>query len=185
MRKQVFGRQLGRDANERKALFKGLISSLILHERIKTTEEKAKAIKDLADKIITKAKKGEGSARRLLQGELSKDAINKLIINIAPRFEKRQGGYTRLVKIGKRFSDNASMVLMEWTEERKIKDQPSSGAQVEGNSPPKTDQPLAEKIKNLEEVKDKDNQRTSVENKTATTKGKKLLKASSRRTKKK
>ena len=116
MRKNVFGRHLKRDTNERKALFKGLISSLILHERIKTTEEKAKSIKALADKIITKAKKGEEKARRLLQGQLPKKAIDKVIFKIAPRFDKRQGGYTRIVRIGRRFSDNASVVLMEWVE---------------------------------------------------------------------
>lgn len=116
MRKNVFGRHFKRDTNERKALFKGLISSLVLNGRIKTTEEKAKAIKALADKIITKAKKGEAKARYFLQSQLPKKAIEKVISEIAPKFSKRQGGYTRIIRIGGRFSDNASMVLMEWTE---------------------------------------------------------------------
>jgi len=126
MKKNVFGRQFKRDTDERKALFKGLISSLILHERINTTEEKAKSIKALADKIITKAKKGEEKARYLLQGLLPKQAIDKVIFKIAPRFEKRHSGYTRIVRIGRRFSDNASVVLMEWTEQDKIKNQKSN-----------------------------------------------------------
>ena len=115
MRKNVFGRQFKRDKNERKALFKGLISSLILHGRIKTTEDKAKAIRADVDKIITKAKKGEAMARNLLQGKLPKREVEKVILEIAPRFNGRQGGYTRNIRIGRRFSDNAQMVLMEWT----------------------------------------------------------------------
>jgi len=141
MRKNVFGRQFKRDKNERTALFKGLISSLILHERIKTTEDKAKAIRGQVDKIITKAKsgsqtssdlakatsdlakakKGEAIARNLLQGKLPKREIEKVIHEIAPRFKDRQGGYTRIIRIGRRFSDNAQMVLMEWTEQNEVK----------------------------------------------------------------
>ncbi len=123
MRKNIFGRQFKRDANERKALFKGLISSLILHNRIKTTEEKAKSIKGEVDKIITKAKKGEGYARYLLQSQLSQGAIERVISQIAPRFSQRQGGYTRIIRIGRRFSDNAPMALMEWTEGNEIKNE--------------------------------------------------------------
>jgi len=115
MRKNVFGRQFKRDKNERTALFKGLISSLVLHGRIKTTEEKAKAIRTDVDKIITTAKKGEAIARNLLQGKLPKREIEKVIHEIVPRFKERQGGYTRIIRIGRRFSDNAQMVLMEWT----------------------------------------------------------------------
>lgn len=121
MRKNVFGRQFKRDKNERTALFKGLISSLVLHERIKTTEDKAKAIKGEVDKIITKAKKGEALARHLLQKQLPKKEIEKVILEIAPRFNGRQGGYTRIIRIGRRFSDNAQMVLMEWTEQNEVK----------------------------------------------------------------
>lgn len=115
MRKNVFGRQFKRDTNERKALFKSLISSLVLTGRIKTTEEKAKAIRGDVDKIITKAKKGE-IARRILQSYLFRDAVDKVISDIAPRFLDRLGGYSRITKMGRRLSDNASMVLMEWVE---------------------------------------------------------------------
>ena len=121
MRKNVFGRHFKRDKNERRSLFKGLISSLILRERIKTTEEKAKAIKGEVDKIITKAKKGEALARHLLQKQLPKKEIEKLILEIAPRFNGRQGGYTRIIRIGRRRSDNAPMVLMEWTVQSEVK----------------------------------------------------------------
>lgn len=115
MRKQVFGRQLKRDTNERKALFKGLASSLVIHERIETTEEKAKAIKGYVEKMVTKAKNNDATqAHRLLQAHLTNDALKKLLSDVAPRFADRQGGYTRIIKLGNRFSDNASMALIEW-----------------------------------------------------------------------
>ena len=115
MRKNVFGRQFKRDKNQRKALFKGLLSALVLHERIKTTHAKAKAIKADADKLVTKAKKGGIVAYKALEPDLPHDAVKKLIDEIAPRFADRQGGYTRITKIGTRGKDNASMAMMEWT----------------------------------------------------------------------
>jgi large subunit ribosomal protein L17 len=116
MRKNVFGRQFKRDANERKALFKGLMSSLVLDERIQTTEEKAKAIKSKVEKLVTKARVGDRHAESLLQPYLNAEAVKKMMTQVAPRFTNRQGGYTRIIKVGNRFSDNASMVLMEWVE---------------------------------------------------------------------
>jgi len=116
MKKNVFGRKLKRDKNERTALFKSLISSLVLNEKIKTTESKAKAIKPEIDKLVTKAKKGENSARNVLQKSLSQPAVEKMINQIGPRFSKRAGGYTRIIKLGKRFGDDAPTVMLEWTE---------------------------------------------------------------------
>lgn len=116
MRKNVFGRKFKRDTNERKAFFKGLISSLVLNERIKTTEARAKAIKSDADKIITKAKKNKDSAKRSLGALLNKEALEKLINDLAPRFANRNGGYTRIIRIGKRLGDDAMEVIIEWTE---------------------------------------------------------------------
>ncbi|MEK9178491.1 MAG: 50S ribosomal protein L17 [Patescibacteria group bacterium] len=121
MRKNVFGRKFKRDKNERSALFKSLLSSLVLNERIKTTEQKAKAIKAEADKLVTKAKGQESQARKLLAQYLTPSAMNKMISNIAPGFKDRNGGYTRIVRVGNRFSDNASMVVMEWVERSEIK----------------------------------------------------------------
>lgn len=117
MKKQVFGRQLKRDIDERKALFKGLVSSLTMHERIETTEEKAKSIRAHVEKLVTKAKKNDSvHARNLLQAYLTHEALQKMLTDIAPRFVDRPGGYTRILKIGRRFSDSASMVVMEWVE---------------------------------------------------------------------
>src|SRR3989344_3597292 len=113
MRKNVFGRKFKRDANERKALFKSLISALILNGSIKTTLAKAKAIKGDVDKIVNKAKKGGREALYLLQTSLNKNEIKK-IIDIAPMFSDRSSGYAKMVKLGRRFSDNAAMVQMEW-----------------------------------------------------------------------
>lgn len=127
MRKNVFGRQFSRDTNERKSLFKSLISSLILDESIKTTLEKAKAIKGDVDKIVNKGKLGNERLKiQLLQKSLGKDAMNKIIHDIAPRFKDRSSGYTSIIKLGRRFSDNAAMVLMEWVVKPEIKDEKSN-----------------------------------------------------------
>ena len=115
MRKNVFGRQFKRDANERKALFKNLLTSLVLHDRIRTTEAKAKAIKGKADKLITKARKGGMAAEKALHADINQDAVTKVINSIAGRFADRQGGYTRIIRDSKRVADNAQMVYLEWT----------------------------------------------------------------------
>lgn len=133
MKKNVFGRKFKRDVNERKALFKSLISSLVLNGRIKTTEAKAKGIKGEVDKIITKAKNKGEKARILLASQLTSPAIDKLIKEIAPGFSKRPGGYTRILKIGKRFGDDARMVLMEFVERDQLS-VPSSQLSEKGKS---------------------------------------------------
>ena len=114
MKKHVFGRHFKRDANERKALFKNLLTSLVMEERIITTEAKAKAIKGAADKLVTKAKKGGPDAFRSLAPDVRYDAVTKLVNTIAPRFTDRNGGYTRIIRIGHRVADNAPQVVMEW-----------------------------------------------------------------------
>lgn len=116
MKKNVFGRKLKRDNKERKALFKSLMSSLVIHEKIVTTEAKAKAIRAEIDKLVTKAKSGKNSAKAVLEKSLSRPAFEKMLKEIGPRFAKRQGGYTRLIKLGKRFGDDAPVVVMEWTD---------------------------------------------------------------------
>lgn len=116
MRKNVFGRQFKRDRNERKAFFKSLLSSLVLNDSISTTEARAKAIKQDADKLITKAKKGGLHAYRLVEPRLTPEAVKRLLTSVAPRFEKRNGGYTRIIKTGNRLKDNARLVILEWSE---------------------------------------------------------------------
>lgn len=115
MKKKVFGRKFKKDVNQRKALFKNLMRSLILNEEIKTTEAKAKSVKSQVEKLVTVAKKGE-SASYHLKKEISEDAVIKLIKEIGPRFASRPGGYTRIVKLGNRIKDNADMVMLEFVE---------------------------------------------------------------------
>lgn len=122
MRKNVFGRQFKRDTNERKALFKGLMSFLVLQERIQTTEEKAKAIKPSVEKLITLAKRHGQNSTTFLHKYLTPPAIKKLIGDVAPRFNKRNGGYTRIIRAGNRFSDNAPVALIEWVEKAQTSD---------------------------------------------------------------
>lgn len=113
MRKQIFGRQLQRDTNERKALFKSLMEALVLHESIQTTEPKAKAIKGQIEKLVTKANKNP-DAKRQLQKYFAPETLNKFLTDVAPRFAQRPGGYTRIIKLGNRLRDNAKMVVIEW-----------------------------------------------------------------------
>ena len=111
MRHKIYGKHLGRSKNERKALFGSLIRSLILSEKIETTEAKAKAVKGLVDKIINQAK--SPNTRRLLGQFLTDKAITeKLIKEIVPRLKDRHSGYTSLVKLGRRLGDNAMLVRM-------------------------------------------------------------------------
>jgi len=113
MRKRKRGRKLSRKRDQRKALIKALISALILHERIKTTEAKAKEISGIAEKLITKSKKGDLSSRRSLAGFFSPKLTKKMIEEIAQRYKERPGGYTRVIKLGPRKSDGAKMAIIE------------------------------------------------------------------------
>jgi len=117
MRHRINGKKLSLDHDQRKALFKNLINSLILHGQIKTTEAKAKAVRRLAEKLITKGKEQTLHARRLIASFLqNKKAVNKIVDELAPLFKKRPGGYTRIVRLGKRKGDSAPMVKLELVE---------------------------------------------------------------------
>ena len=114
MRHQKAGRKLGRDSAHRKALYSNLTCSLIEHGRIRTTEAKAKEVRPIAEKMITLGKRGDLHARRLAMAELrSNDVVHKLFSDVAPRFAERNGGYTRVIKLGPRQGDAASMALLE------------------------------------------------------------------------
>lgn len=103
-----------RDIKERKALFRGLISSLVLKGKIKTTEAKAKAIKGQIDKLVSRAKKSGLTARRQLLTTLDKGAVERLLNDISPRFSGRSSGFTQMIKLGPRKGDNAPLVLLQW-----------------------------------------------------------------------
>ncbi|MEK7658735.1 MAG: 50S ribosomal protein L17 [Patescibacteria group bacterium] len=117
MRKQNKGRKLGRGKSQRKALLKSLASSLFLHERIQTTEAKAKELRVVAEKMITRAKDNKISNRRILAQVLSPKINKKLMEEIAPKYKERRGGYTRIMKLGPRQSDGAKMVIIELVKE--------------------------------------------------------------------
>lgn len=121
MRKRIIGRKLKRTANQRKGLFRSLMSSLILNERIKTTEAKAKSVKGEIEKLVTKAKnKGEIARNVLLSHLPDEKVVEKLLVDIAPRFKERPGGYTRILRLEKRLKDNSQTVLLEWVEKGSI-----------------------------------------------------------------
>ncbi len=116
MRHQVFGRKLNRDVKERKALFRSLISALITKGKIKTTLAKARAVRGLAEKLVTLAKKETSSGRTKLTSFLIKsDLVKKITEVIAPKFSDKKGGYVRIRRIGQRLGDSAEEVFLEWT----------------------------------------------------------------------
>lgn len=122
MRHRVAGKRLGRSSGHRNLLRRNLMNDLFRHERIKTTEAKAAAVRAEAEKLITKAKRalatGDNTrvvhARRILMSRLNnKEMVTKVFDELAPRYEDRPGGYTRVYKLGLRLGDAAPMVLME------------------------------------------------------------------------
>jgi large subunit ribosomal protein L17 len=122
VRHRVYGRHLNRDKNERIALFRGLIRNLVLQESITTTEAKAKAIKGLVDKLITKSKQNSIASKNVVLSTVAqKEIAKKLIEEIGPRYKERQSGFTRTVRLGSRKGDGAMMVKISLTEEDKEK----------------------------------------------------------------
>ena len=117
MRHRVAGKKLARSRSHRKALFRNLLSALILHGEVKTTESKAKATRRLFDRLITKGKSGTLHARRIVAAFLNnKQAVHKLVDEIAPKFKDRPGGFTRMIRLGQRRGDDAMMVKLELIE---------------------------------------------------------------------
>ena len=106
-------RKLGRDSSARKARFRSLLTSFFAHERIETTEAKAKEVSGLAEKMITLAKKGDLHARRQVLVWVDEEVTKKLFDTIAPKYAERQGGYTRVLKLGPRRGDAAPMAILE------------------------------------------------------------------------
>ncbi|CAG9622192.1 50S ribosomal protein L17 [Sutcliffiella horikoshii] len=115
-------RKLGRTSAQRKAMLRDLTTDLIISERIETTEARAKELRSLVEKMITLGKRGDLHARRqaasyvrheVANEETGQDAVQKLFADIAPRYEERQGGYTRIMKVGPRRGDGAPMVIIE------------------------------------------------------------------------
>ncbi len=117
MRHKVSGRKFDRAGDERAALLRGLVTDLLRHERMRTTEAKAKEARPIAEKMITLGKHGTVHARRQALAYMNdRDVVKKLFEEIAPRFAERPGGYTRIIKLGPRNGDGASMAQLELVE---------------------------------------------------------------------
>jgi large subunit ribosomal protein L17 len=114
VRHQRSGKKLGRDSAHRKALYANLVGSLIEHGRIKTTEAKAKAVRPVAEKMITLGRRGDLAARRQALAYLrSQEVVHQLFADVAPRFADRDGGYLRILKLEPRAGDGAEMAYLE------------------------------------------------------------------------
>jgi len=113
--------KLGRKASHRKALYRNMVTALFRYERIKTTQVKAREIRKVAEKMITRAREDSVHNRRIIARKISdKGVLAKLFLNIAPRFAERPGGYTRIMKLGRRYGDASEMVLLELIERKKV-----------------------------------------------------------------
>lgn len=118
MRHNKSGRRLGRNSSHRSAMMRNMVTSLLEHEKITTTDCRAKELRKLADKMITLGKRGDLHARRqALQVMRDSKVVAKLFERLAPRYQDRPGGYTRIIKLGNRLGDNASQSIIELVEE--------------------------------------------------------------------
>jgi large subunit ribosomal protein L17 len=152
MRHQKKTIKLGRTAEHRKALLANQVCSLIEHQRIKTTLAKAKAVRPLAERMVTLGKNGSIHARRTALATLrQKSAVKKLFDDIAPRSAERNGGYTRIVKLGQRKSDSAPMAFIEWVDMAEVVEEKSAeekkAKRKEAEAKPKKAEPVAERPK--------------------------------------
>ncbi|HSV62349.1 MAG TPA: 50S ribosomal protein L17 [Chthoniobacterales bacterium] len=149
MRHQKKTVKLGRTAEHRKALLANQVCSLIEHQRIKTTLAKAKAVRPLAEKMVTLGKNGSLHARRTALAVLrQKNAVKKLFDDIAPRSADRKGGYTRIIRLGVRKSDAAKVAFLEWVDAPVVVDEPvaeKKGKKRKGANPETDDEAKPEK----------------------------------------
>lgn len=117
MRHKVATRHFGRTANQRKALLRGLVSSLFEHQRIETTLAKAKAIKSVAEELVTFGKRGDLHSKRMVLSYIpNRTVVSKLFADIAPRFADKNGGYLRIVQTRQRVNDRAPMAIIEFVD---------------------------------------------------------------------
>ena len=155
--------KLGRTSSQREALFSSLVSNLILAKRITTTLPKARAVKRMADKMVTVGKKGTLAARRQALSFLKLDAaVAELFGAVAPAMKDRAGGYTRVVKLGKRMSDSSEMCILEWVDfvpkakkvkTEKAEEAPKGEKKAEKKAEKPAKKPAAKKAKKDEEKK--------------------------------
>lgn len=139
MRHNKAGRRLGRKTSHRIAMFRNMVTSLITHEKITTTDAKAKELRSIAEKLITLGKRGDLHARRLAASYVrDNETVAKLFSVVGPRYADRPGGYTRIVKLGLRHGDKAALSLIELVEDTFVK--------KEGKKPKTVAAPAAVKV---------------------------------------
>lgn len=158
MRHKVAGRLFSRTANQRKALLRGLVSSLFEHQRIETTVAKAKAIKGIAEKLVTFGKRGDLHSKRMVMSYIpNRTVMSKLFSEIAPRFADRNGGYLRIIQTRQRVNDRAPMAIIEFIdyEDLKMKTSAKEGEKKTEKKAPekKTAKPKKENLKSSHKAK--------------------------------
>jgi large subunit ribosomal protein L17 len=137
MRHNVKGRKLGRTTEHRQAMFRNQLASLVESGRIRTTLMKAKELRPIAEKIVTKGKRGTVDARRQVRRWISqRELVKKLFDEVAPRFQERNGGYLRILKLGPRPGDGAEMAFLEWVD-YELAGAEKKGKGVKGETPTK------------------------------------------------
>ena len=153
MRHRKAGRQLRRTSEQRLALLRNLATSLIEHKQIKTTLAKAKAVRPFAEKLVTLGKRGDLHARRTALSYLHhKNVVKELFDRIAPAASGRQGGYTRITKLGQRQTDSAPMAFIEWVDQTAVADaapaaEPATAAEPAPKKKAAAKKPAAKKAK--------------------------------------
>jgi large subunit ribosomal protein L17 len=146
MKHRIVGRRLDRTTEHRTAMFRNMVTSLIRHEKIVTTTPKAKELKRIVDKTITMAKRGTQHARRLANRDIrDAEVLAKLFGPIAERFKTRPGGYTRIIRVGRRAGDNAEMAVIELVDR-------APAAEPDGESKSQTKGEKAEKVAKADKV---------------------------------
>ena len=152
MYKRIKGKKFSRKTDQRKAFIRGLAAGLIMKEKITTTKTRARAASTFVEKMITKAKRGGLSATRQLMATLPVDAAKKLTSNLAQRFSTRNGGYTRIIRLGQRVLDGAEMAVVEFIdydvaakEAEDAKKEEKKGKKKEGKKKAKKEDNIAEK----------------------------------------
>ncbi len=139
MRKRKVGRKFGKKRDQRRALLRSLAVALIFHQKIKTTLAKAKELRPFIEKLVTHARTGKLADRRHLLKYLPAKAADRLFKEIAPKFHERPGGYTRIIKTGKRKTDQAPLAIIEFVGSSKAKT-PHKKSDVEHHAKPTTKQ---------------------------------------------
>jgi large subunit ribosomal protein L17 len=168
MRHKVAGRLFGRTANQRKALLRGLVTSLFEYQRIETTVAKAKAIKGIAEKLVTFGKRGDLHAKRMVFSYIPNRAVvAKLFAEIAPRFADRNGGYLRIIQTRQRVNDRAPMAIIEFVDYEAIRPKPAKKDAEKKAEEKKTEKKVEQKTAEKKPVEKKAEEAKPAEKKSA------------------